>query len=232
MKTIILSIFLFAISLIGISQNKKEQIATLNYRLDSCKTIMNDNLQNINSTQKTIDSCNVILVKQKQQLAENKNKVSKLDIDLIRETKLVQERNSEIIILKKEIDLIKEKIPLNVFFKCKTTTLAKADENGNLFTTDIHLMVDNQQVAIYTEGGETSYDLELRKDVLYIFQENSDIDYLITSVESSQIIINYNVWAYLEGRDKSRDWMRYQELVYLKNSNGQWKFSHCTGDCD
>lgn len=232
MKTVILSIFLFAISLFGISQNKKEQIEALNYRVDSCKTINNINVQSITSTQKTIDSCNVALFKQKQELTKNKNKVLELDLDLIKESQVLQERNNEIISLKKEIELIKEKIPLTVFFKCKKTKLAKADDYGNLFSTDICLVIDGQQVATYTEAGEISYDLELNKNELYIFQESFDIDYIITSVESSQITISHIVWGYLDGRNRMRDMASDKELFYTKNSAGQWKFSHCTGDCD
>ena len=220
MKTLVLSIFLFAIALIGNSQNKKEQIVVLNNRVDSCKTV-------IHSNQKTIDSCKIILESRFQEIVKKEKKISELEQKITKETQLSQDKTNEVLALKKEIEALKEKIPAVAFFKYEITNLVKS-QNGRIGTaseTEVYLIIEGNVIDTYNEYGNP--DIDQKKQSISLLSDLSEKSYNVSASNSSKVIVSYYLFCSDCDMQESE-----KELVYLKNSAGQWIFSHCTGDCD
>lgn len=229
MKIIILSIFLFAIALIGNSQNKKEQIVVLNNRVDSCLNVINEQTQTLNSNQKTIENSKINLATKKQEISKIDQKISELQQKLEKENKLSEEKNNQIISLKNERDALNKRIPVEAFFKYEITNLKKSVKGrfGTSHSIDIFLTIEGQVVDKYSGFGVPYLDEDSSR--VSTSTDLSVTNFIFTSNQSSEVIVSRIIDV--DGKDGGYI-RRSKKMVYIKNSSGKWEYSHCTGACE
>jgi hypothetical protein len=206
MKKQIVMILLFTIPFSGFSQNKKEQIEELNFRIDSCKIVMTNQSSDIKS--KNI-------------------KISELEQKLLEEQKNSQEKSKQIASLNKEIESLKSKIPAEANFKYKVINQVENQDSrtGTDSETEVFLMIQNQLVDTYSEFGDP--ELDSSKTQIYLNSEMSEKNYEILSVSSTKVIVKRHFFCSDCEIQESE-----MEKIYLKETSGVWKYQSCSGDCE
>lgn len=89
MKKVLLTICLFTIAFIGFSQNKKEQIEELNLRIDSCKIVLTNQSQELNSMNIKINELEQSLLLDQQKKKEQDKQIAEQDKQITELTKKI-----------------------------------------------------------------------------------------------------------------------------------------------
>lgn len=206
MKKEILTLCLFTVAVAGFSQSKKEQLESLNFSLDSCKTVISNQSSDLNSKQ---------------------IKLSELEQKLLEEQKNSQEKSKQITLLNKEIESLKSKIPAEANFKFKVINQAENQDAsyGTESETELYLMIQNQLVETYSEFGDP--ELNSNKTQVNLNSEMSEKSYEIVSISSSKVLVKRHFFCSDCDIQESE-----MEKVYQKDVSGIWKLLSCSGDCE
>jgi hypothetical protein len=223
----IATIFICFWSIVSFSQSKKEQLENLNFSLDSCKTIISVQLNQIDTQNKIIDSNSVIILNQAEELKNDRIIIFELEQKLTQERKITKQNFDQITLLKKEIDSLKSTIPVNAFFEYKIIKLV--DNQDGRFGSDtevkLNLIIQNQLVDTYSEFGIP--ELNSTKNEIFLTSEMSEKTYEIKPISATSIILKYHFFCSdCETQEKEF------EKGYIKDDNGVWRYHSCIGDCE